>query len=125
MIDPEMKSSIVLSNNVTTSAVTVTPTPYLSNGVRYPLSPVMLEASGTAVIDINQALADQGIVPYAVLSGYVQLDYIWPWDPICATIHNIDPVHSLLFNYSVPLPTQPAVEESNAVPNVLEGMWWK
>ena len=98
--------------------------------MKYTLPPVVLEPSGTAVININKALADQGIVPYATLSGYVQLDYTWPWDPICATVHNIDPTHSLLFNYNVPLPTQPPADGADApsaapTTSVLEGMWWK
>lgn len=88
-IDANFKSSLYLRNDVKTDPVTVTPTLYLSNGVQYTLAPVKLDPAGTAVVDINQALAAQGIAPYATLSGYVQLQYQWPWPlsvPWCATL---------------------------------------
>ncbi len=61
MIDANRKASIYLRNGLETSSITVTPSLYLSNGVRYKLSPVTLEASGTAVLSINDALQQKGI----------------------------------------------------------------
>ena len=130
MVDGNFKSSIYLKNSVETLPVMVTPVLYLSNGVRYALPSVQLEPSGTAVVDINAALQGLGIAPYATLSGYVEITYNWPWDPICATIRNLDTAHSLLFTYNLrstkpfQLPNQPA-PSSMAMKNVLEGMWWK
>jgi hypothetical protein len=79
------------------SSLTVTPILYLSNGVRYALPAVTLAPSGTAVVDINQSLAQQGIAPYATLYGYVEIDYQWPWAVVCATVRNVDFVNSLIF----------------------------
>ncbi len=128
-IDANFKSSLYLRNDVKTDPVTVTPTLYLSNGVQYTLAPVKLDPSGTAVVDINQALAAQGIAPYATLSGYVQLQYQWPWAAICAMVRNIDTVHSLIFSYAFqPPPSDSAIQPSPGSGqqlHSLEGMWWK
>lgn len=128
MVDASFKSSIYLKNGVENSAVTVTPILFLSNGNRYALPKVELAAAGTAIVDINAALQDLGVAPYATLSGYVEINYHWPWDPICATVRNLDTVHSLIFTYgfrpSEPrqLPGQPV---ATAGPQVVEGIWWK
>jgi hypothetical protein len=130
MVDASLKSAIYLKNGVETSAVTVTPVLYLSNGVKYKLPDLKLEPSGTAVVDINAALAELGIASYATLSGYVEIDYSWPWDPICATIRNLDTAHSLIYNYGLRstkpfhLPDQPPLTPGpKAI--VVERMWWK
>jgi hypothetical protein len=97
--DANFKSSIYLKNVVETSPVTVTPVLYLSNGTKYVLPDVTLEPSGTAIVDINAGLQAQGVAGYATLSGHVELQYNWPWDPICATIRVTDVAHSLIFTY--------------------------
>lgn len=94
MIDANRKASIYLRNGLVMSSITVTPNVYLSNGARYRFSPVTIESSGTAVISINDGLSEQGISPWAILSGYVELEYVWAWDPLCATVTSTDPVHS-------------------------------
>jgi len=130
MVDGDFKSSIYLRNGVETSPITVTPVLYLSNGVRYALPNVQLEPAGTAVVDINAALQSLGIAPYATLSGYVELDYNWPWDPICATIHNLDVSHSLVYSYGlrstkpIQIPNQPP-PSATPIKNIIEGLWWK
>ena len=130
IIDGNFKSSIYLKNGVETLPVSVTPVLYLSNGAKYTLSEVHLDPSGTAIVDINAALQNLGIAPYGSLSGYVEIDYNWPWDPICATLRNLDVAHSLLFTYNFRStkpyqpPNQPA-PTSVPITNVLEGMWWK
>jgi len=83
----------------------VTPSLYLSNGAKYQLAPVTWEASGTAVISINEALRQKGISPWATLSGYVEVEYTWAWDPLCVTVSSVDPVHSVIFTYGL----QPSV----------------
>jgi len=130
MVDGNFRSSIYLKNGLETDPITATPTLYLSNGAQYALPSVQLEPSGTAVVDINAALQSLGIAPYATLSGYVEISYNWPWDPICATIRNLDVAHSLVFSYNfrsvkpLHLPGQP---QPSSAPStvVLDGMWWK
>src|SRR5882672_10138276 len=61
MIDANRKATIYLKNSMETSPLTVAPLLYLSNGARYSLTPVTIEASGTAVVSINDALEKQGI----------------------------------------------------------------
>ena len=103
---------------------------YLSNGTNFTLAPVELAPAGIAVIDVNAALQNLGIAPYATLSGYVELQYSWPWDPICATIRNVDTVHSLIFDYgarstkSLQFANQPPPPPGPR-PITAEGMWWK
>jgi hypothetical protein len=128
MTDANFKATLYLGNSVKTDPVTVTPILHLSNGVQYTLAPVTLEPSGTAVVNINQALAKQGIAPYATLSGYVEIQYQWPWAAICATVWDVDTIHSLIFTYGLQPPPDPATHGAMAVgqqTQTLEGMWWK
>lgn len=130
MIDANRKASIYLRNGLETSSITVTPSVYLSNGARYRVAPVSIEASGTAVLSINDLLQQQGISSWATLSGYVEVEYTWAWDPLCVTVTSVDPVHSVIFTSSLqpslvePLRvhlSKPQVEGMYAV----DGMWWK
>lgn len=130
MIDANRKASISLKNGLDISSITVVPSLYLSNGVRYKLSPVTLEASGTSVISINDSLSQKGISSWATLSGYVEVEYTWAWDPLCITVTSTDPIHSVIFSSSL----QPSVVQDLQIrlskPKVdgmyaVEGMWWK
>lgn len=130
MTDANFKSTIYIRNQVETSPVTVKPVLYLSNGVAYPLPPVILEPSGVAVVSINDALAQQGLAPYATLSGYVEVDYSWPWDPLCVTVSNVDTQHSLIFTYGLAasMPATPkihGVHSDQPAPQTVEGVWWR
>ena len=129
MVDANFKSAIYIKNVVEVYAVTVTPILYLSNGTRYKLPDVNLGPAGTAIVDVNAALDSLGLASYATLSGYVELQYNFPWLPICAFVRNVDTVHSMIFLQGVQvLPaellvgasSQPAIKRQ-----VLEGMWWK
>jgi hypothetical protein len=97
MIGANFKASLYLTNGLKTDPLTVTPILYLSNGVPYALSPLKLEPSGTAIVDINQELANQGVAPYATLSGYAEVQYQWASAVLCAGVWNVDAVHSLIF----------------------------
>src|SRR5205807_1204147 len=70
-----------------------------------------------------------GLASYATLSGYIELQYNFPWLPICAFIRNVDTIHSMIFLQGAQLlpaellvgaSSQPAIKQQ-----VLEGMWWK
>ena len=130
MIDANFKSSIYVKNLVETSAVPVTPVLYLSNGTKLTLTPLQLAPAGIAVIDVNAALQNLGIAPYATLSGYVELQYFWPWEPICATVRNLDTLHSLIFDYgarsttSIQFANQPPPTPGPR-PITFEGIWWR
>jgi hypothetical protein len=127
MIDPNFKSSIYIKNSVKVAPMTVTPILYLSNGQRFQLADVNLEPAGIAVVNINQALADKGIAPYATLRGYVEIQYMWPWDALCVTIRNVDVVHSVVFTHNLRPAKQPIVGSGIAAGQLqtYEGMWWK
>src|SRR6266403_546090 len=129
MTNASFSSSLFLSNGVKTSSITVTPVLHLSNGVEYSLTAVTLEPSGTAVVNLNRALQDQDIAAYATLSGYVEVQYDWPWAAVCATVRNFDGVHSLVFAYGLqPPPAVAPVQAPTATapsPQKLEGIWWK
>ena len=88
MIDANFKSTIYIKNDVEIAPVTVTPILYLSNGKKVTLKNVTLEPSGTATISVNDGLNTNGISPRATLSGYVEIQYKWPWDPLCATVNS-------------------------------------
>lgn len=129
MTNAYFKSALYLKNGLKTGPLTVTPALYLSNGVRLPLAPVTMEPSGTAVVDINLALADRGFAYNATLNGYVEITFQWAWNAICASVRNVDTVHSLIFGSNLqPLatlnnPDQTAVSSPSA--QDLEGLWWK
>lgn len=128
MVDANFRSVIYLKNIVDTSAITVTPILHLSNGAKYQLSPVQMEASGTAAVDVNASLQKLGIAPYATLSGWVELQYSWPWVPLCAMIRNLDATHSLIFTFGYETPATLSSQSSLAIqsaPQVEEGLWWK
>jgi len=108
----------------------VTPSLYLSNGAKYQLAPVTWEASGTAVISINEALRQKGISPWATLSGYVEVEYTWAWDPLCVTVSSVDPVHSVIFTYGLQPSVVADLRFRISKPKIasmysVEGMWWK
>lgn len=126
MTDANFKSTIYLRNDVETDPITVTPILWLSNGKKFMLHDVTLEPAGVALVNINQALADQGLSYWATLTGYLEIQYTWQWDALCVIVWNVDVPHSLIFTYglapSSPPATQPAVPPPT---NVVEGMWWK
>ncbi len=123
MIDANFKSTISLRNYLTADPITVTPVLYLSNGRKYTLAPVTLEPSGVARVSINDALQLQGISPWSTLSGYVEVDYAWPWDALCVTVSSVDTTHSSIFTYALmPQETPP---DPNTADQAVEGMWWK
>jgi len=130
MTDVNFKSFLHVTNNLATDPLTVTPVLYLSNGHRLTLPEVKLSPSGTAVLSINDALQQQGIAPWSSLFGYVEVQYEWPWDAICATVRNTDVVHSLVFAFNLrpSLPAEAQDQKSMDSPsgaNIAEGMWWK
>jgi hypothetical protein len=128
MIDANFKSSIFIKNGIKVAPLAVTPILYLSNGHRYELASINLEPSGVAVVDINQALADQGIAPWATLMGYVEVQYKWPWDALCVTVRNVDAVHSLVMAHNLRPALLYGVENgTNAADHLraFEGVWWK
>ena len=129
MTGPNMKATLTMRNGLKTDPLTVTPVLYLSNGVRYALPAVTLQPTGIAIVDINQGLAQQGVAPYATLSGYVELDYQWAWPIVCAMVKSVDAVHSVIFNYGMtaPLnaPPSPGRIASPGLTHNFEGMWWK
>jgi len=133
MTDANFKSTIHIKNVVEVYAITVTPILYLSNGARYALPAVNLEPAGTAIVDINAALDSLGIASFATLSGYVELQYNWPWLPICAFIRNVDTAHSLIFMEGIEVlsPELLADQEASAShrapqkQQTIEGLWWK
>ena len=129
MTDVSVKSSIYLRNAVENSPITVTPLLYLGNGTRYVLPDVILGPAGIAIIDVNDELQKLGIAPWASLSGYVELQYTWAWDPLCATIRVVDTAHSLIFTYAfratLPSPLHFVHSSIAPVTQTLEGLWWK
>lgn len=130
MTDASLKSSMVLKNSVLTSAIDARAYLHLSNGHEIALAPTHLNAGGTEIIDINKSLADNGVAPYAQLSGYVEVKYDWPWEALNGTIRNVDVAHSLLFNYPMTVNTPPSDASVSVPPAVstsvdIEGMWWK
>jgi hypothetical protein len=127
MVDANFKSSIYIKNSVKVAPITVTPILYLSNGHRYQLADVNLEPSGTAVVNINQALADNGIAPWATLKGYVEIDYKWSWDALCVTVRSVDVLHSVIFSYNLQPAAAPDAQTQIGAfqPRILEGIWWK
>jgi hypothetical protein len=133
MTDAYTKSSVYVRSDVETASITVTPVLYLSNGTKVSLSAVTLKPSGTGVININDGLAAQGIAPYATLSGYIELQYSWPWDALCATVSSVDATHSVIFTFGLNPPAgshaqghggQPPASPATGT-QVLEGAWWK
>lgn len=124
MTDANFKSELHLHNVVETSPVTVTPVLHLSNGTQYSLPAVQLAPAGTAVVDISSGLQNLGIASYATLSGWVEVQYNWSWNPLCATVHNVDAVHSLLFNYDLHTKLQNA-DPGPSKAETVEGLWWK
>jgi hypothetical protein len=129
MTDADFKSSIYLKNIVETDPVTVTPILHLSNGAKYTLTAVTVQPAGLAIISINDELQRQGISSWATLSGYIELQYLWPWDPFCATVRDVDVAHSLIFTYSLRPTMPPPVHLVKPIiapaTHTLEGMWWK
>jgi hypothetical protein len=128
MIDANFKSTIYLRNNVETDPITATPILWLSNGQKYVLNEVKLDPAGVAVINVNQALADKSIASWATLNGYLEVQYTWPWDALCATVWNVDAGHSLIFTSGLApssLAPKPGAISASPQSQIVQGMWWK
>ena len=130
MIDANFKSTIYIKNSVEIAPVTVTPILYLSNGKKVTLADVTLEPSGTATVSVNDGLNANGISPWSTLNGYVEIQYKWPWDPLCVTVTSVDTVHSVIFTNGLrPLepmnPSAKAMLAKGPGTQVIEAMWWK
>jgi hypothetical protein len=54
--------------------------------------------SARDAIDGWTALSSQGIASWARLTGYVELEYVWPWNALCASVENVDVAHSVIFS---------------------------
>ena len=135
LLDPNMKSTLYLRNSMETASLKTTPILYLSNGTKITLPSVQLGPSATATVSLGDALAKQGIAPYANLRGYVELTYTSAYDPLCATIVNVDLIHSVIFSYGFAPRTPAAItlaarrisipNPNAAVQQRLDGLWWK
>ena len=128
MVGTNFKSTIYVKNLVETAAVKVTPILYLSNGARYVLADLDLSPGAIQEVDVNAALQKLGVTPTAMLTGYMEIHYQWPWVPICATIKDLDTADSLIFYYGsrtpIQLPNQP-LPAAGPLTNAVEGVWWK
>jgi hypothetical protein len=130
MVGPDLKATIHLSNDVATNPIPVTPILHLSSGRAMALPPVQLAPSGMAVVSIDEGLAQAAVDHTKPLYGYLEVQYTWPWDAICASVKDIDTAHSLIFIHTLeplqkpkmhtPIPTVALMQD-----NVLEGFWWK
>jgi hypothetical protein len=125
MTDANFKSSIYLKNGIGISPLTVVPILYLSNGTKYTLPSVTLEPAGTAVVNINDALREKGIAPWANLVGYLEVKYNSFYDPLCVVINSVDTVHSLIFTSSLRSAQLPPHAAATHPGHAFEGMWWK
>jgi hypothetical protein len=122
MTDANMKSTIYLKNIEKLYAITASPTLYLSNGKALTLPDVKLDPSGTVAINVNDTLRDLGIAPWSTLFGYVEVQYTFPWDPLCVTVQSVDAIHSVIFTSGL----RSQIRDSGSpVTRVVEGMWWK
>ena len=124
MVDANFKSTIYLKNVVETAPITVTPVLHLSNAAKYVLPAVTLQPGGTDFLDIGAGLQSLGIASYATLSGYVELQYQWPWVPLCAFIRDVDVAHSMIFTFGIQAPGSVSATQQSAS-QVTEGLWWK
>ena len=74
-------------------------------------------------------------VRYSTLSGYIELQYTWPWDALCATVSSVDSTHSVIFTFGLNPPADshaashsgqsPSPAAQTAGAQILEGAWWK
>jgi hypothetical protein len=79
---------------------------------------------------VNDGLNANGISPWATLNGYVEIQYRWPWDPLCVTVTSVDTVHSVIYTNGLrPLepmnPSAKALLAKGSGTQVIEAMWWK
>jgi hypothetical protein len=131
MIDAYRKASISLKNGLETSSIAVRPALYLSNGMRYELDSLTVSPAGISVISINDSLAKLGIAPWGILSGYVEMEYSWAWDPLCVTVTTIDATHSTIFTSGLQPSAVATASLSLEAPrvvnglNTVDGVWWK
>jgi hypothetical protein len=126
MSDANFRSTIYVKNIVKFAPLTVSPVLYLSNGKAIKIPDLTLEPSATSVIDVNAALRDQGIAPWATLYGYVEIQYQWAWDALCVTVRSVNAVDSLIFTSGLrPSGTAPGFAGQTPAVHLVEGMWWK
>lgn len=127
--DGNFESALIIKNVLEITPITVTPVLYMADGTEYVLSPVDLDASGVATVNINFALqaVPPNIQPHVSTYGSAAIRYSWSWvAAVIATVQTIDEVRSLTFHTSLKADINKVhVNPEAPTPQVLEGMWWK
>lgn len=125
IVDAHDQSILYLKNVVENASITVAPVLHLSDGTKYQLPAVQLAPSGIAKVDIGASLESMGIAPLATLSGWVEIQYNWPWEPLCAYLRVVDLTRSMVFSFGFSAPGPLSSQAEKSASQVREGMWWK
>jgi len=122
-VDHTFESELQISNRLVTDSITVRPILILDDGTSFPLETVVLEPSGTTIVNLNRAF---NALPAAMSAshhpyGTVNLSYDWHWDSaISAEVQNIDSRRSLSYVSGLRRRPDPVVTDQT-----IHGLWWK
>src|SRR5215471_4008657 len=99
--DGGFQATFRISNKVQTAAIKVTPVLFMADGTEYALPAVDLKASGSATVNVNDALnkAPRDIAAHVSTFGSATLRFSWPWpQAINASLRSLDAKRSLTFS---------------------------
>jgi hypothetical protein len=140
-VDHTFQSEIRIKNIVQNASVTVRPVLFMADGTRYELSSVKIAPSGVAVVSINDALdrASSRIRSHVSSFGSAELNYVFGWQALTASVAAIDPIRSLSYNTAFSAPATASSASSSRQKHSkagghdgsaeqtrdVEGLWWK
>ncbi len=128
-LDGTFESTLAITNVLSISSVTVTPSLFMQDGTELPLAPVTIAASSVALIDINDAMqhAPGSMKDHLSLFGSVAVSYQGPWAAsVLSSVRNVDEIRRITFVSN--LHNNSLVAHDKASPRstrTAEGIWWR
>ena len=129
-MDGNFESTIHIKNSLVVAPVQVTPVLYMADGTEYDLPLVNIPTTGTAMVSVNQALAQAPPAVRAHLSPYGSAALRYQGIPMSVTakIEMLDATRSLLFTASfMRSMVAPGMSKAamKGATQTLEGVWWR
>lgn len=128
-IDNGFQPMFMLKNALEIAPITVTPVLFMEDGTEYDLTPVQLDPSGTAMVNIRDALqvAPPNVQSHISTYGSASMRMQWAWPgAVRGAIRNTDEIRGLIYQTHLQADTatthNPLALQAQ---QILDAIWWK